>query len=172
MLDEAEPVLFVEIRDDRGVRPRRKDVPRALEPGPRLGRVVDLAVADGDDAAVLVRERLVASFEIDDREAPAAEPDPGRGVDALSVRPAVDESPQHARDDVACDRLLGISRRVSGDAAHQAHRTSTPSSRRTGSAHTRTSGDRERCGARSNGAATARRAMRDRLNRSARSRFD
>src|SRR5205085_11922119 len=46
--------------------------------------VVDLAVLDDDDGAVLVRDRLVAGVEVDDRQAAGGEPD--RAVDEHSVR--------------------------------------------------------------------------------------
>ena len=52
--------------------------------------VVDLAVVVEDDVAGLVRHRLAAGGgEIDDREAPVAEPDRAVGVDALAVRAPV-----------------------------------------------------------------------------------
>ena len=45
----------------------------ALQLGPQLAVIVDLAVLDDDDAAVLVGERLVAAVEVDDREAAGGE---------------------------------------------------------------------------------------------------
>ena len=61
----------------------------------QLGVVVDLAVLDDDDAAVLVRDRLVAAGEVDDREAPRAERDLAVDVLAAAVGAAVDELGAH-----------------------------------------------------------------------------
>ena len=79
-----------------------EDVAEPLELGPDLRVVVDLAVEDDADGAVLVRHRLHRRLgEVDDREPPEAEPDaavvgdPGRGAVGAAVRDRV----AHARDE-------------------------------------------------------------------------
>src|SRR5207247_2599339 len=67
---EAAAVLLVEVYEHLGVAVRAKTVTGALELGAQLPVVVDLAVLDDVDAAVLVRDRLVARLEVDDREPP------------------------------------------------------------------------------------------------------
>ena len=62
----------------------------------QLQVVVDLAVLHDDDRAVLVRDRLVAAGQVDDREPPRGEPDAALDVHALGVRPAVHERRRHA----------------------------------------------------------------------------
>ena len=73
----------------------RKTWPAALELGAQLGVVVDLAVLDDDDAAVLARDRLVAALEVDDRQPPRGQP--GLAVDHLApaVGPAVPQRRAH-----------------------------------------------------------------------------
>ena len=74
-LREPEAPLLVGVDDRLGVRVRPEAVPGSLEQTCELRVVVDLAVLDDDAAAVLVRDRLVAAREVDDREPPRGEPD-------------------------------------------------------------------------------------------------
>ena len=94
-LGEAGAVLLVEVDEHLGVGVRAEGVAGALELVAQLGVVVDLAVLDDDDAAVLVRDRLVAAGEVDDREAPRAERDLAVDVLAAAVGAAVDELGAH-----------------------------------------------------------------------------
>ena len=59
-------------------------MPARLEPVPQGGEVVDLAVEDGPDGAVLVGQRLMPAGQVDDRE--PAEPERGVGVAIASPR--------------------------------------------------------------------------------------
>ncbi len=77
--------------------------------------VVDLAVADEPDVTGGAGERLMAAVDIDDRQAPVAEP---RAVDAdlaLVVGPAMQEPVEHAPG--LARGVHAVDRR---DAAHQA----------------------------------------------------
>ena len=96
-----------------------------LELGAQPLEVVDLAVEDDPDGAVLVVDRLVAAGEVDDRE-PAH---PERGAvprePALPVGPAMHDRGQHPLDaGVARGR-----RRLAPDAADAAHQEAVPASR-------------------------------------------
>ena len=101
---------------------RAEDVTEADELGAQLGVVVDLAVEDEPERAVLVRHRLHRRRrEVDDREPAIPEPDasvrgePGRGA----VGPAVDHRLAHAGDELAVDRGCGrVEAEDAGDAAH------------------------------------------------------
>ncbi len=73
--DKIEPVLLVEVDEHLGVAMSREGVPGPLEVMPELAVVVELAVLDDLDAAVLVADRLVAGLEVDDREAARGEAD-------------------------------------------------------------------------------------------------
>ena len=108
--------LLVRVRDHLGVAVRAEAVAGAHKLVGELRVVVDLAVLHDDDASVLVRNRLVAGVEVDDREAPRGEPD--RAVDERPVRvgAAMNERCAHRREP------LGI-RGASGgrDSANPAH---------------------------------------------------
>ena len=64
--------------DDFGVRVGAERVTAREQFGADLGEVVNLAVEDDLDRAVLVRERLIARGQIDDAQAPMAEADARR----------------------------------------------------------------------------------------------
>src|SRR5207302_1827050 len=81
--------LLPGVNDDLGVALRKKHVTRARELGDQLLVVVDLAVEDDDDAAVLVEKRLLPGREIDDREPPVPEAQPRLEMQAALVGPAV-----------------------------------------------------------------------------------
>ena len=68
-----------------------------LELVAELAEVVELAVEDGDDVAVLVRDRLAARGEVDDPQPPVAEHAAAEGVDRALVGAAVDDRVVHAR---------------------------------------------------------------------------
>ena len=67
----------------------RKRWPCAISSCAHLGEVVDLAVEDHLDAAVLVADRLIAGGEVDDAETAMAEADPAVEIVAAGVRTAV-----------------------------------------------------------------------------------
>ena len=79
---------------------------RSLELVHQLAVVVDLAVLDDDDRAVLVRDRLVAARQVDDRKSPRRDPDRPVEVRALGVGAAVIERLRHPAEAVGVDRAL------------------------------------------------------------------
>jgi hypothetical protein len=105
-LGEAHAVLLVQMHQHLCVGVRGAEgVAGRLELGAERGVVVDLAVLDHDDAAVLVGDRLVAALEVDDRQPPRGQPRAAdehlpRAVGA-AVRERVAHRPQHARIDGA-----------------------------------------------------------------------
>src|SRR5690242_7821423 len=100
-VEAADAVLFVEVRDRLAVGPGAELVTGGLQTVPQLGEVVDLAVQHQPDRAVLVRERLMAALDVDDREAPEPESDRRAGrsglrkVVAVVVRSAMPERGRH-----------------------------------------------------------------------------
>ena len=62
------------MNDRLGVATRAEAVAGALERSSQLDVVVDLAVEHHVDARVLVADRLPAALEVDEAQAPAAEP--------------------------------------------------------------------------------------------------
>src|SRR4051794_38056696 len=61
-------VLLVGVHDDLGVAVRSKAMPLSFKFVAQLGEVVDLTVQSYDDRAILVRDRLVATCDVDDAE--------------------------------------------------------------------------------------------------------
>ena len=115
-LGEALAVLLVQVHEHLGVAARREPVPGPLELEPELAVVVELAVLNDRDPAVLVRDRLVARREVDDGEAPGSEADAPVEVRAVGVRPALDEGCAHRREPAGIDGAAGG--RDSADPAH------------------------------------------------------
>ena len=105
-LDAVGAVLLVEVDDDLGVAVRaRSGGPRRSSSRAQLAEVVDLAVEDDDDRAVLVEDRLVAGLEVDDAQALDAEADAAvagagrasRGRGARAPRTSARSSPGRRR---------------------------------------------------------------------------
>ena len=115
-LPEARAPLLVAVREHFGVAAGAKDVPGTPEVVPQLAVVVDLAVLDDDDRAVLVRDRLVAARQVDDREPAGGDADALVRVHALGVGAAMEERLRHRTQPV------DVERRVRGrDPADPAH---------------------------------------------------
>src|SRR5262249_19826594 len=90
-----DPFLLVHVRDHLDVRARAQPVTARLELPHESRRVVDLAVADHLDGAVLVPERLLAAVDVDDREAPHPERHLVLHVAPEGIRPAVHHDVAH-----------------------------------------------------------------------------
>ena len=118
-LGEARAVLLVEVDEHLGVGVRGAEaVAGRLELRAQLGVVVDLAVLDDDDAAVLVGDRLVAALEVDDRQPPRGQPGLAEHHLAAGVGPAVVQRGAHGGEHVAVRRSAAGAH----DAADAAHR--------------------------------------------------
>ena len=88
-------VLLVGVHDDLAVGAGREAVAAGLELFAQLAVVVDLAVDDRRDRAVLGVERLVAAGHVDDRQARVGERERAEPSDALAVGPAVAQRLDH-----------------------------------------------------------------------------
>src|SRR5207244_2110379 len=99
-LRERVTPLLVRVDEHLRVAVGAEAVARTLELAAQVDVVVDLAVLDDVARAVLVRDRLVAVREVDDREPSRSEPD--RAVEELTgaVRAAMDERGAHRREPV------------------------------------------------------------------------
>ncbi len=111
-------MLLVEMDEDLGVRVRRETVAAALQLTAQLAVVVDLAVLDDGDAAVLVGDRLVAVLEVDDRESPHRQRNPALVEETIAVRSAMVEPRVHRPDRLDVGNRTPLSRGHSADAAH------------------------------------------------------
>src|SRR5207302_11261533 len=91
--------LAVGGEDDLGVSRAAEAVALRFELAPQLSVVVDLAVVNQLERAVLARERLVSRLaQVDDREPAKAERDTLGGIGAGAVGAAVVELRRHALD--------------------------------------------------------------------------
>ncbi len=98
LLQERIALLLVEMDDDLGIAARGELVARLLETGPQLAEVVDLAVADDDEIAVLVADRLMAAGDVDDRQPPHAEEQLIVDEATLVVGSSMQNGAAHARE--------------------------------------------------------------------------
>src|SRR5262249_22654594 len=87
--------LLVEMGNDLGIAAGAEAMAGAQQVLAERAVVVDLAVADDLDVTLLVGERLRAVRDVDDGEAPAAEPHPAPDHGAVAVGTAMDERAPH-----------------------------------------------------------------------------
>src|SRR5947209_8590203 len=104
-LDAGRPPLLPEVDQHLDVGAGAEAVPARLELGAELPVVEDLAVADEDQRAVFVEDRLVSSLQIDDLETPDAERDIGvrSDIETGRIRAAVHQHPGHRQGDGSLD---------------------------------------------------------------------
>jgi len=95
LLGTARAELLVEMDDRFGVRVGAEAVPAGFEVPPQLLEVVDLAVLDDGDGAVLVEHGLMTARHVDDREAAHAHREGAVDQEALVVRSAVHHDVAH-----------------------------------------------------------------------------
>ena len=114
--DETGAKFLVEVNQGLGVTVGAKAMTSRHEILPKRLVVVDLAVENDPDGAVLIRDRLVAARKVDDAEAPHAETHGAFGVEALIVGPAMPDLVAHRLD----DELLRYAskREIPRDSAH------------------------------------------------------
>ena len=89
LFEETLAQVFVEMSPELGVAPRRQPVASRQQFGLQLGILEDLAVLRDPDRAVLVADRLPSARQVDDRQPPRPQRDPGLAMDLLVVGPAV-----------------------------------------------------------------------------------
>ena len=99
-----------------GVGAAAEPVTGPLELVHQLAVVVDLAVLHDDDGAVLVRDRLIAAGQVDDREPARGDPDRAVEMRPFGVRAAVEQGRRHAAEPLGVDGAA-----AAGDPADPAH---------------------------------------------------
>src|SRR5262249_25398994 len=108
VVEGREPVLFPEGRHEFDVALRREAMAASLALPAGLGVVVEFAIGDDADRAVLVRERLPAVGDTDDAEATAGEADAVMLERAVLVRAAVHEGRGHCRQHARRQRAAPV----------------------------------------------------------------
>ena len=98
-VDQVLAPLLVAVHQDLGVGVAVEDVAGSLELGAKLLEVVDLAVEDDGDLAVIARHGLSASLgKVENRKTAEAEGDVIDDVLATHIRPAMDDAIHHGRE--------------------------------------------------------------------------
>jgi hypothetical protein len=108
------------VQDRLGVAGRLERVTLRDELRAQLHEVVDLAVEDDRDRAVLVEDRLVRARAIDDRESPEREPHAAALQKAVGVGTAMRHRAGHAPQQRTVDAGVGSEQHETGNAAHEA----------------------------------------------------
>ena len=117
--DQGGPVLLVEVDQDLGIAPGPEPVSPGFEVPAQLPVVIDLAIEDDLDRAVLVADRLVASLEINDREAAMDQADAGLRPESLRIRAAMGDGVPQALQQPDIDRTTDIGVDNASDSAHR-----------------------------------------------------
>src|SRR5439155_25984252 len=118
--DRLGPVLLVEVDDDLDVRGAAEVMAAGLERGAERRAVVYLAVADDLDRAVLVAERLVSAYHVDDREPAHAERHLAAHEPPEVVGAAMDDDVAHPAHPLRAGGLTRHESQFACDAAHGA----------------------------------------------------
>ena len=117
-MDELQAPFFVGVNHGLGIRARLEDVAAGEEVVAHVRKIVGFAVVGDPEGAILVGERLVPAFDVDDAQAAIAESYAGLDMEALIVRAAMDDRPAHLGQDL---RRNGRSAGHRGDSADAAH---------------------------------------------------
>src|SRR5579864_7830595 len=120
MMHALIPVFFIEMNDNFGVAPGRKEVSSCPQFLAQLDEVVDLAVQYNPDGTILVAHRLLARCKIDDAQTPHAQANVCAQVEALVVGTAMKDRCTHIAQLLFEDRLAGQTNN-SSDSAHYAN---------------------------------------------------
>jgi hypothetical protein len=121
-VDHLLPVVLVQVDEGFGVAARAKPVAPALQLRAERVVVVDLAVEDDHDRAVLVGDRLVPAGHVDDAEPAHADRDARADVAPFVVGPAMKDGAAHgAKSRVGQSRIAHLT----GEPSDPAHRRSS-----------------------------------------------
>jgi hypothetical protein len=107
--------LFVQVNQSISVAACLNSMPTRRQIVAQFAIVIDLAVEDGPDSPVFVRDRLAAR-EVNDAEPPNADSAPAGHVVTLLIRPALADYVAHRAD--LTKLRVPLVRELSGDAAH------------------------------------------------------
>src|SRR5262249_1617244 len=136
VVDEFQIELFVETKYDLRVAVSLKATAARFEQLARFEEVVNFAVENDPDRAVVVGHRLVAAGAVDDAEPAHGDDGVGLGMNAALVGTAVDQHGVHAVDDVRIYRVMKVD-----DSTNAAHSGLSTPERCSTAARTRTRPD-------------------------------
>src|SRR5690348_4135073 len=104
--------------NDLGVGARPEGVAERRQLRHQRLEVIDLAVEDDANRAVLVELWLVAGHQIDDRQSPHPQPGPRRNVETVAVRSTMSDDLGHSLEQGAVDIAASTKIEDPGYAAH------------------------------------------------------
>src|SRR5437773_5047053 len=110
------------MKDRLAIRSGLEAMPMRLEIVPQLAVVVDFAVRNQPQRAVLVDERLMTAAHVDDRKAPHAECERSLDMCSFIVGSTVDRQPSHRADGFGT-HCESVERENSVNAAHRVKST-------------------------------------------------
>jgi hypothetical protein len=95
-----------------------KDVAFSFQESTQFLIVVDLPVENDPNTAILVRERLVAGVQVDDRESPMTQTHLGPIVGALIIRTSMTDRIQHFPNQSRADTIVPLEIKLSANSTH------------------------------------------------------
>ncbi len=110
--------LLVGVDHHLGVRPGLESMAELREKVAQALVVVDFAIEDDPERPVFVRDRLMASLDVDDGEPPRGEPGPGVEEGSFIVRTAVGDRSRHRFENGPVGFLGGNRIEDAADATH------------------------------------------------------
>jgi len=122
-MDEIIAPVLVEVDDDLGVGVGSEDVPPGEEVLLEVGEIENLAVVDDPDRPVLIGDRLLARFEVDDAQPAHAQGGPAVEVGAVVVRAPMDDGLGHRPEEGRRVGAQAPAVHEPADPAHPAHFT-------------------------------------------------
>ena len=102
-VNTALPALLVEVHDHLSVRLRTERMPTGAQLISKLDVVVDLAVEGDPDRPVLVRDRLAAAIQVDDREPADRHPERAARIESPLIWTAVEHRVRHPVQQIPVD---------------------------------------------------------------------
>ncbi len=97
LLSHLEAALLIEMNEDFGVAARRESMPGALQPGAEFMMIINLAIEDYVDRAVLIANGLSATTDINDTEPPHSHRNARLDKIAGTIRAAMVDRVAHPR---------------------------------------------------------------------------
>src|SRR5262249_43534780 len=128
-LHDCGATLFIEVQDCLGIRAGAIVVTASDQLRSQFRVVIDLAVEDNPDGAVLVGHRLTAAFDVHDCQSPMSQPDRSPHHRAGAIGTAMSKRVSHPHQPMLLGTFARIKFHYPGDAAHRAlpwYSTRTP----------------------------------------------
>ena len=118
--------LLVSMDDDFGIGLGSKDMSAGFQFAPQLQKIIDLAIKHDPYGLFLIRHRLVATAEINDRKTPKAEAKRAGKEKSFIIWASMNQRPSHPLNVIEADGALILKIVL---AANTTHRVSFPCKR-------------------------------------------